>query len=362
MIRYLHQWARNRIGKPVLPLELILFATGRCTFRCKHCFISKFETDSSTDLSLEVINQLASDLPALMVLMLTGGEPFLRDDLSELVRIFAIRSQPKVVSIATNGFLTEKCVEMVEQILTLPEFHSQLVVTVSFEGIGQDHDNNRGNPHAYEKALATARLLKDVRFRYPNLSVGANMTLIRENETKVISAVRELANLDLFSFLTQNMYREAKPFSAFHQIDLHLYRELSRFVQSYSTTFDMSGNLILGRWHHYKERYQASLIERTCDTNTYQGVPCEAGRGIGMVYSDGRVAPCELYPPDWGNIKEKSFSDIWNAKGNREFSEQVRSKKCFCTHECFLSASLNLQLAPMLTCLRWNLLQGNHQG
>jgi MoaA/NifB/PqqE/SkfB family radical SAM enzyme len=357
MITYLRQWAKNNAWKPVLPMELIFFVTGRCTFRCKHCCIEKFDSDSSRELSLETIKRLASDLPTLAVLMLTGGEPFMRNDLPELVHIFSVRSRPKVISIATNGFLTDKIVEMVGRILSLPEFSSQLVVTLSFEGIGQDHDNNRRFAGAYEKALSTAKCLKELQEHHSSLAVGANMTMIPGNEKTILSAARELAGKSLFSFLSQNVYRERRPFNACTQINLSVYRQLSRFVQAYSRSFKMSGNSLLGRWHYLKERFQANLIERTCRTNTYQGITCEAGRGIGVVYHDGRVGPCELLPADWGSVKERPFSQIWNSSTNRRLSDQLRLKRCFCSHECFISASVNLQLIPMLSCLSWNLFQ-----
>lgn len=354
MIRYFPQWVINKIWKPVLPLELIFFVTGRCNFRCKHCFIREFSPDSSADLSLEVITRLASDLPNLMVLMLTGGEPFLRSDLSEIVRIFSVKSHPKVISIATNGFLTDKIVHTVKQILKLPKFRSQLIVTLSFEGISQNHDTNRCSG-AYQHAVATANQLKNLQTHHRNFVLGANITLLPGNERGILRTADELARMNLFSFLSQNIYREGKPKSICTSINLDVYHQLSQFVQVYSRSFIMSGNPIIGKWHLCKERYQAYCIERTCRTHTYQGIPCEAGRMIGVVYHDGGVAPCELLSSTWGNVNQHRFSEIWNSSVNREHSKRLRHTRCFCSHECFLSASLNLQLIPMLSCLTWNL-------
>lgn len=346
------------IGRSVLPLELILFVTDRCTFRCKHCFIKKFETDPGADISLDTVCRLADALPNLMVLMLTGGEPFLRHDLPELVRIFSVKSKPMVISIATNGFLSDRIATAVKEILSLPELNSQLILTISFEGLESEHNRNRDCSSAFENAMITAKSIKDLQGFYPQLSFGANITHLPENETIILDAANELANSGLFSFLTHNVYRELKPNSACNKIDLSVYNRLAQFTQNYSRAFNMSGNSILGKWHRYKERYQANLIEKTCKANVYQGLACEAGRGIAVVYSDGRVAPCELQLPDWGNINSRSFYDIWNDPANREASNAYRKGGCFCTHECFISASLNLQLAPMFSCLKWNLLEG----
>lgn len=357
MISYLAQWVRNRVWKPVLPLELILFVTGRCTFRCKHCFIEKFDRHSSKDPPLDVIDRLASDLPNLVVLMITGGEPFLRNDIPEIVRLFSVNSCPWTISIATNGFLTEKIVGTVEQILNLPDFHNQLVVTISFEGTEEDHDNNRGCAGSYEKGIASAKELKNLQASYSKLELGANLTLIPGNEKSILHAAHELSDMNLFSFLSQNIYRDGRPCNACRKIDTRVYQQLSKFVQDYSQSICSNRNSFLGKWHHFKEHCQADLIARTCYSNAYQGVPCEAGRGIGVVYSDGRVAPCELMLADWGNIKEQSFSEIWNIPANRKSSDQLRRNRCFCTHECFISASLNLQLGSILSCIGCNLIR-----
>lgn len=354
MINYLRQWISNQIWRPVLPLELILFVTRRCNFRCKHCFIDNFDTDPAKDLPLHLVRKLASDLPNLLVVMLTGGEPYLRDDLPELVRILSIYSRPKVISTVTNGFLTEKILKTVEDILNLREFRSLLTVTLPFEGIGQDHDDNRVQD-SYENTLATARGLKKLQATYPNLVLGGNMTLTQTNEKRILQTARELGSLNIFSSLSQNVCRNMTPRQANTQVDINKYHQLSEFVLNYTKAFKNSKGSILWRWHQLKERYQAAIVENTCRENSYQGIPCEAGRGIGVVYNDGSVAPCELLPADWGNIKDRSFSEIWNVPDNRRSSNLLRKEKCFCSHECFLSASLNLQMKPMASCIMWNL-------
>jgi len=340
----------------VLPLELILFVTNRCNLKCRHCFINDFGTDSAmADLDLKSIEMLSSDLPNLLVLMLTGGEPFLRDDFSEIIRIFSTNSNIEVISVVTNGFLKDKISQAVECVLSHPKFRSTFIVTISFDGIGKDHDSIRGRKGAYQNALETAGELKKLQKNFPELIVSANITLTDFNEKKILNVARELADTNLFSSLSQNIFREMKPRHAFKKVDLNVYRELTEFTSIYSKGLKIDQSSFFSKWHHLKERYQAMLIEKTCQTNSYQNIPCEAGRGIGVVYQDGSVAPCELLEAGWGNIKEKSFADIWNNKINRKASDELRSSKCFCTHECFQSASLNLQAKSVLNCLNWNL-------
>lgn len=347
MLKQLYQLTKNRIGASVLPVELIVFVTQRCPLRCAHCFIEEFQTDPQSDLPLDVIERLAAELPNLLVVMLTGGEPLLRNDLAEVVEAFSVRSRPRVISLTTSGWFPEKTEELVRKTLESNSFRSQLVVNISFDGIDDHHDFIRRRTGSYERALHTAGMLKGIRERDARLAVGANLTLVPQNQNTILADARALAETGLFSFLSHNMFRDGQPRSGFAGVDLSVYRKLSRLVQRYSQGFDMGGSRAIATLHRVKERYQSELIERTCATNEYQGLPCEAGRNVGVVYSDGSVKACELLRESWGNIKERSFGQIWNEAANRKRALHIRQSKCFCTHECFISASLNAQPAKL---------------
>ena len=70
-----------------------------------------------------------------------------------------------------------------------------------------------------------------------------------------------------------------------------------------------------------------------------QIVPCEAGRILGVVDSNGDVRPCELLPPI-GNLREKPFSDIWVSDEAIASRKDIVAKQCHCTHECNIFESL----------------------
>jgi MoaA/NifB/PqqE/SkfB family radical SAM enzyme len=354
MIPHLKRIIKNRLGGRALPLELILHVTGRCNFRCSHCFIKNYEADPSADLSLETIEKLAKDLPDLMALMLTGGEPFLRDDLPEIVDIFSKYSKPKVISLVTNGFLSDRIVQAVEKIVSSPKFNSFLLVTISFDGAEQQHDSIRAK-NSYAKALETAGRLKKLEQKFGNVSVGANLTITPANETTILSAARELAATGFFSYLSQNMYRVNRTRHSENLKDPKNYSDLSEFALNFSNAGNEALSGVLRYVSRCKDRFQARVIHKTIVQKKYQNIPCEAGRGIAVVCPDGSVLACEPLEIPWGNIKEKSFAQIWNDPLSRKFSDKLRATKCFCTHECFLSASINFQLMPMLKSLASNL-------
>lgn len=70
-----------------------------------------------------------------------------------------------------------------------------------------------------------------------------------------------------------------------------------------------------------------------------QVIPCEAGRILGVVEDNGDVKPCELLPPV-GNLREGSFTEIWNSEEALEARRKIQAKECRCTHECNTFPSL----------------------
>ena len=72
------------------PLYLVLFVTDRCNARCKHCLLADgvHKPDKSAELTLEEFEMLSKRMDPLLFLLPTGGEPFIRDDLREIIKLF----------------------------------------------------------------------------------------------------------------------------------------------------------------------------------------------------------------------------------------------------------------------------------
>ena len=105
-------YASRIIKKSGPPIQLTFFLTSRCNLRCEHCFYWKeLDSDHSHELSLDEIKNIAKSLPRLLVLSITGGEPFVRKDISDVVKTFTQETRVHIVTISTNGFYIkrEKC-------------------------------------------------------------------------------------------------------------------------------------------------------------------------------------------------------------------------------------------------------------
>ena len=138
------------------PLYLVLFVTDRCNARCKHCLLADgvHKPDKSSELTLEEIEVLSKKMDPLLFLLPTGGEPFLRDDLGEIIKLFYKNNRVQNVGIPTNGFFTEKIVRIIKDILeTCPNL--DLGVDVSIDGVREKHDEIRGVRGLFDNAVRT---------------------------------------------------------------------------------------------------------------------------------------------------------------------------------------------------------------
>ncbi len=102
-------------------------------------------------------------------------------------------------------------------------------------------------------------------------------------------------------------------------------------------------------WASREEGRYGSVVEpmlqwaksRTAATQK-QVVPCRAGILNAVVYSNGDVSVCESHPP-LGNLREKSFWEIWKSAEAQNLRKSIAAKECYCTNEVFLWPSITYQ-------------------
>jgi molybdenum cofactor biosynthesis enzyme MoaA len=118
-----------------LPVYLVYFISDICNAKCKHCLLAdgahpNWEKPSlaltKQQLTLEEIDKVSTSLGkgSLMFLLPTGGEPFLRKDIGEVIKIFHRNTGVPNVGIPTNGSMTTRTVSIVKLVFdTMPPQH-----------------------------------------------------------------------------------------------------------------------------------------------------------------------------------------------------------------------------------------------
>ncbi|MCG2717615.1 MAG: radical SAM protein, partial [Nanoarchaeota archaeon] len=113
---YFKQGLRILVGKRAkLPSYIIFFVTTKCNARCNHCFFWKNLNKNKNELSFEEIEKLSLSLKKVSNLSISGGEPFLREDLPKICELFCKNNGLKKLHIPTNGLMTERTKKMLEE-------------------------------------------------------------------------------------------------------------------------------------------------------------------------------------------------------------------------------------------------------
>lgn len=176
-----HQFVEPWLARPSLPRALLFISTHRCNARCVMCGIWKQKPRRADELSIEQLNQFLADrlCSRLEYVSINGGEPFLRDDLPEIARtVFTQCSRLKRLSVTTNGLLTERMRTMLSSITDDASRRGVLVdVSVSVHAIGEALSEVYGVDRAFEKTVATMKLLSDLRDQ-GRLSFSVNCVLL----------------------------------------------------------------------------------------------------------------------------------------------------------------------------------------
>ena len=175
------------MGRPGRPEALSIEVTRRCIAKCLMCNIWRMPAVPEL-AACDWLNLLESPvLSGLKELDITGGEPFLRNDIVELLLGIGRLKKTHLrslcsVAITTNGFLTRKILTDVGAVIEpLEQAGVTLVFACGFDAVGEVHDRIRNFKGGWEKLNATIEGLKELREKHPSLVLGIKTTITRYN-------------------------------------------------------------------------------------------------------------------------------------------------------------------------------------
>lgn len=201
----------KKFGFPkTLPTIITFSVNDWCNSRCKTCNIWRNNPleKMKEELSLKEIEKIFNNFKKIYWLTITGGEPFLKKELVDIVRVIYEKSRPEVATIATNGILANRIALWVKKILKSCKKLS-LVINVSLDGIGKQHDMIRGVSGNFDLAVKTIKKLK--KLNHPRLIVGINTVISKynvKNFDEIYRYIREDLKPD--SFIVEIAERRAK--------------------------------------------------------------------------------------------------------------------------------------------------------
>ncbi len=302
--------------------------TGKCNLRCRHCYMSapdyKYK-DMSTTECLYVIEQMdAAGVPAVSI---TGGEPFVRDDIWMILEAFQ-KKGIAVSHIYTNGMLlTEQMAERLMSMGIYPRF------VISFDGV-EGHDWLRAKEGAAEKVVNVIRMLKERRF-----PVMIETAVYDGNINFLTETYERLRDLKVDYWKTSLIYEAGEWRKKGHRqiFTGELYDAYLKVIRAYvkdEAPFFMQLDGFFACPAHNPDKWYSPYV-RTSFSETGEELCCATCRFNPYLLPHGRLLPCATMTdsevePDMPDLKTETISRIYSGMDNAFFRiADMKTKKIF---------------------------------
>jgi MoaA/NifB/PqqE/SkfB family radical SAM enzyme len=330
--------AKNRTGAVPRPSWCTYLVTYRCNARCTMC--DSWRMKPGRELLPEAVYDVFAKIGRLDVVRVTGGEPFLREDLPEVAAAIERASMPRFLHVTTNGSLPDRVASFAER-YAAPR---RLAFMVSFDGHAQEHDANRGAKVTYELAMETVRRLVALRARL-RFDVAANHTVISKQSLEDAPRLHgELGALgvdvqSVLAYADSSMYGiKLRGKRADHLIvpqgyPLHPRLEgadVIGFVEAEIARIGDNGSLARRIGKRY---YLRGLRERLRGDASARSPRCVALRSHLRILPDGKVPVCQFNTEVVGDLATQTLDEVW-------YGAQARSSRAWvdacpgCWAEC----------------------------
>ena len=265
----------------------------------------------------EFSSDLVDKLPdGLSFINITGGEPFLRSDIEEIVKKTLKKTKRSVIS--TNGYFTNKIVKLAEM------YDNRIGIRISIEGLPVANDELRGIKDGFDHGLRTLVTLHDMGIK----DIGFGITVSDRNAKDMIELYR-LANamgLEFATAVTHNSFY-------FHKNDNTFSDQRMIAGEFEKIAYELLKTNNPKNW--FRSYFNMGLANKV--RNGKRPLPCEAGTDIFFLDPYGNIMPCNGSdePMIMGNLNEQSFDEIWKSQRADDVREKVKN----CSKECWMIGS-----------------------
>ena len=184
---------RSNVSQLKHPYKLTFSITYLCQSRCQMCNIWTIKPKG--ELSLDEIKEFAKKNNYFKWVELSGGEPFLRSDIVEIVRAFKETSKDLYVLTMPTNSLCNREMELAKMEEILMMGIPRVIITISLDGYRELHDRIRGVPGNFDKAIAMFKGLQELKKRYKNLDMVFGYTMTRFNQGQLERTYEEVKRL-----------------------------------------------------------------------------------------------------------------------------------------------------------------------
>ncbi len=304
-----------------------IITTYRCNAKCNMCDIWQNPTRPTEEIGPEVYARL----PHMEACNVTGGEPFLRKDLDEIVTVLKERADRVVIS--SNGW-------HVERTLALFEKHGNSIgIRISIEGLPKANDDIRGMKDGFDRALRILTTLNRMGIE----DIGFGLTL-QDYNVKDMLGLYQLAKMMGVEFATAALHNSFY----FHKMDNRFEKLDDAIAALKALSEDLLASKRPKNW--FRAYFNYGLM------NYLQGnprlLPCRMAHDAFFIDPSGDILPCNAMdkPMPFGNLVRQEWDEIWYSEAAERAREAVRS----CEKQCWMVGSVSQEMKKHIQVpLKW---------
>lgn len=290
-----------------------VIVTYRCNARCSMCNRYKAPSKAEEEISIDTIKKL----PKMYFTNITGGEPFIREDLKEIVRELYKKSDRIVIS--TNGFFTDRIVDLCKEF-------PQIGIRISIEGLENTNNEIRGLKDGFNKGYTTLKTLVDMGMK----DVGFGMTVQDKNAPDLVP-LYELSDEMGMEFATASLH------NSFYFVEA---KNIIKDRPMVAENFENLINELLAsnspkKW--FRAYFNHGLINYIYGQKRL--LPCDMSFDTFFIDPYGDVMPCNGTKDKevMGNLNEQNWDELWDS----EQADRVREKVRHCDRNCWMIGSVS---------------------
>jgi MoaA/NifB/PqqE/SkfB family radical SAM enzyme len=323
----------------IMPFMLTVSVTNQCNSRCRTCNIWKIYNESperiTEELTLHEYDLIFKNIgDSIIWYNISGGEPYLRKDLSHICKIMYENSNPKFMTIPTNGLLPKIIKEKTKEILDFCE-GVKLVVNISIDEVNSKHDEIRGVEGNFKKVVETFRSLKELKQEYNNLDLGIHSVVSKFNVNR-LTGVYELITKKLCpdSYICSPAQNRSELLNENEDIapSIKAYEKWIDIIQIKAKQDYLDKKGIPKLIQAVRLKYYDLAIEELKQKK--QIIPCYAGFASCQITPYGDVWPCctLAYEAIMGNLRDfnYNFKKLWRLNQSSEIRTRIKEGLCNC--------------------------------
>ncbi len=320
---FAQSYVQNRLNMLGPLHKLAVSVTGQCNSRCITCHIWRDKPDRDKEVSLKDFETFVRSklYRNARVIIVTGGEPFMRKDIADVIDILS-RNTNGMVSVITNGLLSGRIIDTVEEIRRRKSKIDK--ISLSLNGKPDTHDITRGVRGSYEKVMETLTALKEQKV-YTSLV----FTITPENYDQIEWAydLSKALGVDI------NFYPEISACRFGNMGNNRCFTEeqkekILRYIQ----------NIYRHRNYYYFD--DSSLYYLNKVFRNEEVCRCYGGLQSAFINWDGEVYACEGFHDrkfSFGSIKDEGIDSLWKSDRAFNMRKYVGENRC---QPCFLACEI----------------------